>query len=314
MPFPSDEQIMRTSQDVVAQLQAMFGKYPGLRPVHAKGILITGTFTPSAEAKELTTAPHFNNPSTPITVRFSNSTGIPNIPDADPNADPRGIAIRFNLGHRVHTDIISHSTPFFPTRTGAEFLEFLQALVSSPPGGPHPSPVEAFLGSHPAALAFVQAPKPTPLSYATEPYFSVTAFKLIDAEGKATYIRYRVVPDLGVLTLDAAALKDKDTDFLQKDLTTRLREGPIAFRLLAQIAEEGDVTDNATVHWPESRKLAELGVVKLEGVLPDNAKEQKHIIFDPIPRIKGVEPSDDPLLELRAAAYLISGKERRAAP
>jgi catalase len=314
MPFPSDEQIMRTSQDVVAQLQAIFGKHPGLRPVHAKGILITGTFTPSVEAKKLTNAPHFNNPSTPITVRFSNSTGIPNIPDADPNADPRGIAIRFNLGHRVHTDIISHSTPFFPTRTGAEFLEFLQALASSPPEGPHPSPVEAFLGSHPAALAFAQAPKPTPLSYATEAYFSVTAFKLIDAEGKATFIRYRVVPDLGVLTLDAAALKDKDVDFLQKDLTTRLGEGPITFRLLAQIAEEGDVTDNATVHWSESRKLVELGAIKLEGVLPDNAEEQKHIIFDPIPRVKGVEPSDDPLLEFRAAVYLISGKERRAAP
>jgi catalase len=45
----------------------------------------------------------------------------------------------------------------------------------------------------------------------------------------------------------------------------------------------------------------------------DTLTEQKHIIFDPIPRVDGIEPSDDPLLELRAAIYLISGRRRRAA-
>jgi catalase len=60
--------------------------------------------------------------------------------------------------------------------------------------------------------------------------------------------------------------------------------------------------------------VIELGVVKIEELVPENAKEQKHIIFDPIPRVKGVEPSADPLLEMRAAVYLLSGRERRAAP
>jgi catalase len=45
----------------------------------------------------------------------------------------------------------------------------------------------------------------------------------------------------------------------------------------------------------------------------DDVAEQKHLIFDPIPRLAGIEPSDDPLLELRAAIYLISGRRRRAA-
>ncbi|KDR73323.1 hypothetical protein GALMADRAFT_212745 [Galerina marginata CBS 339.88] len=312
MPFPTDEVLMQTSRDLVAQLQAIFGKHPGFRPAHAKGILLTGTFTPSVGAAVLTSAPHFNNPSTPITVRFSNSTGIPVIPDTDPNADPRGIAIRFNLGEHVHTDIVAHSTPFFPTRTGAEFLEFLRALAASSAGGESPSPVEKFLGSHPAALAFVQAPKPAPTSYAREAYFSVTAFKLIAKDGKATYIRYQVVPDLGVETLSSTDLAAKGPDYLSEDIATRL---PFTFRLLAQVAEDGDVTNDATVHWAETRKVVELGVVKVDQVVsPEaSAKEQKHIIFDPIPRVKGVEPSDDPLLELRAAVYLISGKERRAA-
>jgi catalase len=282
--------------------------------VHAKGIMTTGTFTPSAEAKLLSIAPHFNRPSTPITVRFSNATGIPVIPDTDPNADPRGIAIRFNLGERVHTDIIAQSTPFTPTRTGAEFLEFLKAVAASPPGGPSPSPVEMYVGSHPKVLAFVQAPKPTPSSYAREVYFGVNAFKFVDAEGKAPAIRYRIVPDLGFDTLDDEALKGKDVDFLQKELIFRLQQGHVTFRLLAQVAEEGDVIDDATIHWPESRRMVDLGCLKLEKIVPDSVKEQKHIIFDPIPRIKGVETSDDPLLEMRAAVYLISGRQRRAAP
>jgi catalase len=276
--------------------------------------MMTGIFTPSADAGKLSRALHFNSQTVPITVRFSNSTGLPKIPDNDPNADPRGMAIRFNLGGRTHTDIIAHSTPFFPTQTGAEFLEFLRAIASSPPGGPSPSPVEQFLGSHPAALAHVQAPKPTPSSYAREAYFGVTAFKLIDADGKATTVRYRIVPDLGIDTLDAEAAKDKDADFLQEEITARLQQGPVTFRLMAQVAEEGDITDNATVRWPETRPLVELGSVKLESLVKDNAKEQKYIIFDPIPRVEGVEPSDDPLLEMRAAVYLISGRQRRAAP
>jgi catalase len=71
--------------------------------------------------------------------------------------------------------------------------------------------------------------------------------------------------------------------------------------------------DDATIHWPESRKLVELGTVELSQVVLDTLAQQKHIIFDPIPRVDGIEPSADPLLELRAAVYLLSGRRRRAA-
>ena len=239
--------------------------------------------------------------------------GIPQIPDTDPNANPRGIAVRFNLGNHVHTDIICHSTPFFPTRTGAGFLEFLRAAAASPPGTASPSPIEAFLGSNPSALAFVQAPKPAPSSFAKEVYFGVNALKFVNTEGKSVYFRYRIVPDAGEESLDDAALKEKDSNFLYDELPKRVAEVPTSFRILAQIAEEGDVVDDATVHWPGSRPLVELGFLQLESILQNNDKEQKYIIFDPIPRIQGIEPSEDPLLEMRAAVYLISGRERRTA-
>ena len=275
--------------------------------------MLHGTFEPSAEAKSLSSAPHFSQPSTSITVRFSSSTGIPQIPDNDANGQPRGLGIRFNLGDHAHTDIIGQSTPFFPTRTGAEFLEFLQALAAPPPSTGSPSAVESFLGSHPAALAFVQAPKPIPTSLVKEQYFGVNAFKLVNSEGKNTNFRYRIVPDAGEESIEEAALKEKGPNFLYEELSQRVAEGAVSFRLLAQIANEEDEVDDATIHWPESRALVELGTLKLEGIILDDAKEQKKIIFDPIPRLQGVEPSNDPLLEMRAAVYLISGRQRRAA-
>jgi catalase len=254
-----------------------------------------------------------NRVSTPVTVRFSNSTGVPLVPDNDPHANPRGMAIRFQLAEHVHTDIIGHSTDGFPTRTGQEFLEFLRALASSDPAKPSPSPIDAFLGTHPKALAFVQAPKPAPSSFARESYFGVTAMRFTNKAGVSRYGRYRVIPEAGNDHLPDAIAAAKNPNFLFDELTERIARGPIAFHLLAQLANDGDIVDNATTHWPEERTLLDLGAITLAEPVADNAHEQQHIIFDPIPRVDGIDPSADPLLELRAAVYLLSGRRRRAA-
>ncbi len=314
MPLPSDEKIIALSEDVLKQFDTIFGLHPGFRPAHAKGAFLTGTFTPAPEAASFTRAPHITRESTPVTARFSNSTGVPLIPDNDPNANPRGFAIRFNLAEHVHTDIVSHSTDGFPTRTGQEFLEFLGAVASSDPSKPSPSPIEIFLGSHPKALEFVQAPKPTPSSFARETYFGVTAMRFTNADGVSRYGRYRITPDAGNDHLDDTAAKSKTPDFLFDELAERIAAGPISFELLVQVANERDVVDDATIHWPADRPLIPLGKIVLAHVAPADAPEQKRIIFDPIPRVDGIEPSDDPLLELRAAIYLLSGRRRRQAP
>ena len=314
MPLPNDEKLIALSNELIKQFDAIFGLNPGFRPAHAKGVMLTGTFTPAPDAASLTRAPHITRPSTPVTVRFSNSTGLPLIPDNDPHANPRGMAVRFNLAEHVHTDIVSHSTDGFPTRTGVEFLEFLKALAASDPANLKGSPLEAFLGAHPAALAFVQAPKPAPSSFARETYYGVTAMKFINKDGTSRFGRYRIVPQAGNDFLSDAAVAGKGPDFLIEEIVDRVGKGPVKFDVKVQLAEPGDVVDDATVHWPESRKVAELGTMALTGMVADNAHEQKKIIFDPIPRVDGIDPSDDPLLELRAAVYLISGRRRRAAP
>lgn len=304
MPLSDNKQTVETASAVVDEMRNFFNPGSGHRPGHAKGHIATGSWTPSKEAKELSRAQHFNE-SVPVTVRFSSSTGLPQIPDTDPNSNPRGLAIRFHLGEHKHTDIFSHSTPLFPVNSGADFLAFFKSIVGGTVG--------EFLGSHPAALAFVQAPKPFAKSFANEQYYALSAFKATNSDGKETYFRYRFVPDAGIDTYDASEMEGRSADFLKDELQQRLKSGPVSFSLVAQIAEEGDVTNDITKQWPEDRKQVKLGTIKLDTFVEDSAELQRTIIFDPVPRLDGLAPSDDPLLDFRANVYLISGRDRRAA-
>ena len=313
MPLPNDERVVALAGELLQQFDQLFGVHPGFRPAHAKGLMLTGTFTPSAQAQSLTQAPHATRESTPVTVRFSNSTGIPEIPDSSPDANPRGLAIRFNLAEHVHTDIVSHSTNGFPARDGYEFLELLRAIAASGPDVPSPKPIEQFLGSHPAALAFVQAPKPFPSSLARESFFAVTAFAFTNAAGETKYGRYSILPEKGNDYLTAEQAAAIAPNYHYDELAEHVAKAPIRFKIVVQVAEAGDVTDNATIHWPADRPIVEFGTVELTEVVSDTVAQQKHIIFDPIPRVEGIEASADPLLELRAAIYLLSGRRRRAA-
>jgi catalase len=313
MPLPNDERVVALANDLLQAFDNIFGVHPGFRPAHAKGLILAGTFTPAAGAGTLSRAPHLTQPSTRVTARFSNSTGLPGLPDNAPEGNPRGFAIRFNLAEHVHTDIISHSTDGFPTRDGAQFLEMLRAVAASGPDVPSPKPIEKFVGSHPTALAFVQTPKPFPASLATETYFGVTAFEFTNAAGEKKFGRYRIVPEAGNSYLTDAQVAALDPNYHYKEIAERVEGGTIRFKIQVQVAGEGDTVDDATAHWPESRPLVELGTVELTEVVPDSEAQQKHIIFDPIPRVDGIEPSADPLLEVRAAIYLISGRRRRAA-
>lgn len=276
--------------------------------VHAKGVLLQGTFSPTAEAATLSTAPHFHRQSTPVFARFSSFTGLPEIPDNDPHANPRGFALRFMLEEsprRVHTDIVTHSTPFFPAKDGKDAVGFFSSLKDGT--------VADFVASHPAAKAFVEAPKPAPVSFATEKFYGVNAFKLVNKDGDETFIRYRIVPRAGEAHVDDAELKTLGVNYAFDSVPELLEKGPIEFDIVVQVAEPSDVTDDCTIQWPEDRKLVTLGTISLDSVTPGNPAEQKKIIFDPVPRVEGIEPSADPLIDIRAAIYLTSGKERRAA-
>jgi catalase len=312
MPLPTDDKRLAIAKEVLQAFDDLHGVFPGHRPAHAKGILTAGTFTPTAEAAKLSVAQHFQTP-TRVFARFSNFAGVPMAADNKPDeASPRGCAVRFQLGPHKHTDIVAHSTDGFPVRTAEEFVEFLKALRASGPSVPHPSPIEQFLGSHPKALAFIQTPKPIPTSFGRESYFSVSAFKFIDAVGGEQFVRYRILPEAGNDYLSEEAASAKDANFLMEELAARIASRPVNLQLWVQLAEKGDITDNAQEPWPAGRRLVLLGVIELTNVVDKDDTEGLRIIFDPIPRVAGIEPSADPLLEPRADVYVMSGKRRRA--
>ena len=293
----------------------MEGVHAGFRPAHAKGILLTGTFTPSPEAASLTRAPHLQRDSTPVTVRLSNFAGIPTVADNDPQgASPRGFAVRFHLAEHVHTDIVAHSVDTFPMRTAEEFLDFLKALIATDPAGPHPNAIEQFLGAHPAALKFVQTPKPIPTSFAKESFFAVSAFKFTNADGVEPLWALSGAAGGGQRISRRCRRCRAEPEFpLRRDRSAG-RQGT------GQVSRRRPVGRGRRPHrrrhgraGPRIVRNSPFGEIGLTAIAADNAKEQQHIIFDPIPRVDGIEASADPLFEPRANIYLMTGRRRRAA-
>jgi len=122
------------------------------------------------------------------------------------------------------------------------------------------------------------------------------------------------VPKAGVDYLDEATAKSQGANYLIDEIKKRAGSRGVGLKVQVQLANVGDVVDDATNVWPDDRRLFDLGQIELNGLVPNDAHEQKTVIFDPIPRVDGIEPSNDPPLELRAAFYLISGRRRRQAP
>ena len=90
------------------------GPHPGFRAFHAKGIVVEGSFKASPEARRLSRATLFNGNAIPVTVRFSDGNGMPNVADGSPAANPHGLAIKYHSarrrGHR-HGDQLAEVLP-----------------------------------------------------------------------------------------------------------------------------------------------------------------------------------------------------------
>ena len=142
-------------QRVVDALDANFGTAPTRRAAHAKGVVVTGTFTPTPDARAISVAGHFAGERVPVIGRFSNFPGGSPHPDAAPESNPRGLAVQFRLFDGSTTDLLAHSINGFPGRTVDDFSDFLEAIA---PGGPGP---EGYLAEHAAAAKFVTRSRPT---------------------------------------------------------------------------------------------------------------------------------------------------------
>jgi len=295
-------------QQLIDAMNKLFGVHPGFRANHAKGIVVTGSFKASPEAARLSRAVLFNGSPIPVTVRFSDATGIPSLPDGASAANPHGMAIKFHQPDGSDTDMVINSLKFFPVATGEDFRDLLLALAASPPNAAKPTKFEQFVASHPSVPAAIATAK-TPDSFADEQYYGIDAFVLVNKAGARQAVRYQMVPERIVhLAPDDAA--KRPPDFLMEELPERLKRGPVTFHLKAQLAEAGDSTKDPTVAWPEGRKVVELGVLTIDDPVPNSAEAEKTLLFLPGQLTDGIEESDDPLIDVRSGAYALSFSRR----
>ena len=302
---PAEKPTVEKIVDTLTTLSG--GPHAGYRTNHAKGIVVDGEFTAASTAASITKASYLQSKTiTPVTVRFSDATGVPNIPDADGNGFPKGMAIRFYLLKEAITDMVLISVNGFPAAKPEDFLGLLNSIAATKADSPKPSLVDQFLESHPAAKKFVTTPKPAPVSFATQPFFGVNAFKFTNAKGDVHYGRYIIKPLASEKYLTKEETAKAAPNYLMEELPIRLSANTAQYSVALQIAEKGDVTNDATVSWPANRKVVNLGTLTLKAINADSVKFEKGTMYNPLTLVEGIEPSDDPILLARPAAYAVS--------
>jgi catalase len=222
------------------------------------------------------------------------------------------MAVKFRLPDGSVTDIVALSFNGFPVATAEEFRDFLLAIAASGPDAPKPTAFEKFLSDHPTAKAFVETPKPPPVSYATLPYFGINTFKFTNAKGVATLARYQLQPLAGAQFLTKEQVSTMGADYLAVEIRQRVRRGPVKFTLLVQVAAQDDKTDDPSIAWPDTRKKVELGTITITKAVADSQTAEKKLLFVPGALVPGIEAAD-PMIAARSAAYIVSLSRRAQA-
>jgi catalase len=291
-------------------VRAAFGHVAGSRTLHAKGAFYNATFAATPQAAGLTRAAHMSGDAVPVIVRLSNGGGNLNAPDYED--DVRGLATSFQLPDGSRTDILSQTTPRLAIGTPEAFLELVQA---GQPGLKRAVTLPVFMARHPGALRAMGEALPTlkpPPSYASRRYYPLHAFKWVAADGSERWIRYRWVPEADEPEISRSEAKKRGPDYLQQEIVERLGRGPVRFSLTVQIAGEGDDPHDATAKWAQDGERVTVGTLEITAYSPEGPPGGEPFVFDPMRLTDGIEPSDDPILLYRPAAYSES-VERRAA-
>jgi len=308
LPVVALAQDQPLEEQLINAMNKVLGVHSGFRANHAKGIVGEGSFKASPEAAGLSRAALFSGATSPVTVRFSDSSGVPDLPDGAENANPHGMAVKFHLPDGSDTDIVINSFKFFPVSTGEEFRDLLLALAESPPNATKPTKFEQFAASHPSVPAAFGTVA-TPDSFADEEYFGIDAFVFVNKAGERQAVRYQMLPE-NVVHLDKSDAAKRTPNFLMEELPDRLKRGPVTFHFKAQLAAADDSTKDPAKPWPENRKMVELGVLTIDRVVANSVEVQKKLLFLPGQLTDGIEQSDDPLIAIRDAAYAVSFSRR----
>lgn len=298
-----------TPDQLVDALNGTFGRHAGARGSHAKGRCAVGQFEPSEELRRLTPSKLFAKPSVEATVRVSIGGGNPKV--SDKSRTVRGLSLRLADGGETW-DLLMISEPVFFAATPESFVSFLQARVPDPATKkPDPQKVAAHNARFPDGKAqpALLAAHAAPASYATTPYFANHAFRFVDAGGHVRWARIVAEPAAGTHYLDSAAEASLPDEFLNAELQQRFAQGPVEFTLYALHPGANDSLVDPSQAWTGDGRHTRLGKLRISAFSDEPRCDA--MIFVPTQLPKGIEPSDDPILKARAAAYAVSFGRRQ---
>jgi len=296
-----------TPAAIVDALKAVAGNPPKVRASFAKGRCVRGTYAPSDRAAEITRSLSFTKPSR-VLARFSVGGGNPEVSDTN-NLVLRGFS--FRLGD--DTDILTETAPVHFARTLDQMLAFLEARIPGADGKPDSEKVRAFSAANPETLnqAKYVAARRLPGSFAGTTYWGVHAFPATNARGETRFIKFKVAPVGGDVSLSEDEARTKSADFLHEDLARRIAAGDVRFNVMALLDRPGDPIMDVTLRWPDedNREQVRLGTIVITSLEANEACDGA--IFNPVNLADGIGHPPDEIFAARRSAYTISLAKRR---
>jgi catalase len=289
---------------MIDAFEAGAGLHPGFRRNHAKGLCVTGHFDSNGAGAQYSKAEVFAAGRVPVIGRFALAGGQPF--QADTPTTVRSLALLFRLPDGEEWRTGMNAIPVFPLSTPQAFYEQLLASRPDPvTGKPDPAKIAAFLTTHPetARALKIIGSQVNASGFANSRFNSLDAFRLVASSGAVTNVRWAMVPNQPFAAEDAADSAPRAKNYLFQDLITELQRQPLQWELMVSIAAAGDPTHDATLPWPVDRPQVDVGTLTVEHAQSEDNGACRDINFDPLVLPAGIEPSDDPLLSARSAAY-----------
>ena len=281
------------------------------RVVHARGTGAAGVFTATGDISDLTKASLFvPGKKTPAFVRFSTVIHPSGSPEG--MRDPRGFATKFYTD-QGNWDLVGNNLPIFFIRDAIQFPDMIHSLKPSPVTNKQdPNRFFDFFSATPEAtnmLTHVYSNLGTPASYRTMDGNGVHAFKMVNAQGQATFVKFRWISRQGVRNLNGAQVATASANYLTDDLYTEIAKGNYpSWDLMVQVMPASEFAKlsynpfDDTKEWlgVPFRKIGEMTLNKV----PDNFFEYtEQSAFAPSNMVPGIEASPDRMLQGRLFSY-----------
>jgi catalase len=291
------------------------GVWPGFRRNHAKGVCIAGHLDSNGQGVRLSRAAVFRPGQVPVIGRLSLAGGQPYIPDGPAAVRAMGLAFRPSDGEEWRVAMIDIAV--FIVKDPEGFYEQLLASRPDPATGkPDPAKMKDFVARHPETARALQIVQANPFSsgFANASYNGLNAFRFHSAAGAATPVRWSMAAVDPFEPEPPAQSAAQDKNYLFDAVIARIGQAPAQWHLVVTIGQPADPTDDPTTPWPSNREHVDVGTLTIdhiEGEAPGNCRD---VNFDPLVLPSVIEPSDDPLLSARSAAYSTSFTRRAGEP